>query len=668
MQKRYVTALDFETASEASLNAVGGANYAAHGSTVPLLLSLGNKKYNVIIDFWGDKYEKRLDDYETALQILRDSDGITAHNRLFDQLIAEHALPSIKKHLNPIEYSYIDRIHAELKRLTWVCTADLARMAGLPAALDDIARVLGLGGKIKTGKFGISLFCCKGANGLKETIRANISQWKQFKVYCVKDTSLCLAVYDILRAFLAKSNYAFERAVQDLTFNMNTIGIPLDVNYVEQLSLIADDFFKDAEKECLGMVGLKPTQVQKIKTFLKQHIDIEDLRRDTLEDALSVDLPDNIRRLLEIRLEASMAAPRKLKAISSQHRNGRIYGALTYYGAATGRASSRGVQFHNLKHSNPDTTNMFVSLATDRVSSDTYKCFFDNPLDAMSSSMRAMIKVPKNRYLYNADYNAIEVRIGAYFCKQESILSAYCSHRDIYVEAAKDIYHAPIESVTKDQRRVGKVQILGCMYQAGAKTLVNYAIKQGVKLTLEDAQNLVNIFRAKNYRFVRTWREFHDAAMDAVKTSQIRVVTSTSHPVMFSMEKIPNSVRMLTVSTPNGPKICYPEPFIEKDEKGRDQLGYIRYNKGTPSIKKIHGGVFFQNWIQRLARDQAMYGATNAYSAGFSVFLHVHDEVLSEHPDPNRIDDFETALLKPIPLLKNCPLKVETHVSARYEK
>jgi DNA polymerase len=62
--------------------------------------------------------------------------------------------------------------------------------------------------------------------------------------------------------------------------------------------------------------GVSPLQVTKIREWLRDnHCALPNLEAETVEEALEGDLPDNVRRVLEIRQIAAAASLKKLDAM-----------------------------------------------------------------------------------------------------------------------------------------------------------------------------------------------------------------------------------------------------------------------------------------------------------------------------------------------------------------
>jgi DNA polymerase I len=90
--------------------------------------------------------------------------------------------------------------------------------------------------------------------------------------------------------------------------------------------------------------------------------------------------------------------------------------------------------------------------------------------------------VPRNdEYLFmSADYSQIELRIAASFAKDETMIEAFRSKRDIHTTTAAKVFGVPLAEVTPDMRRKAKEVNFGILYGSTAFGLAqNLGISRG---------------------------------------------------------------------------------------------------------------------------------------------------------------------------------------------
>ena len=70
----------------------------------------------------------------------------------------------------------------------------------------------------------------------------------------------------------------------------------------------------------------------------------------------------------------------------------------------------------------------------------------------------------ENSKIMSSDYSQIELRIFAHLSKNEKLIEAFNNNMDIHTKTAMDIFHVPMEEVTKDMRRHAKAVNFGILY------------------------------------------------------------------------------------------------------------------------------------------------------------------------------------------------------------
>lgn len=121
--------------------------------------------------------------------------------------------------------------------------------------------------------------------------------------------------------------------------------------------------------------------------------------------------------------------------------------------------------------------------------------------------------VPKPGYIFiDADYSQIELRIMAHMSGDEKMIEAYHSAADIHQATASQVFHVPMEEVTKQQRRNAKAVNFGIIYgissfglgqdldigQKEAKQYIDNYFKTYPKIE-EYMKHLVNTAKEKGY-------------------------------------------------------------------------------------------------------------------------------------------------------------------------
>ena len=69
-----------------------------------------------------------------------------------------------------------------------------------------------------------------------------------------------------------------------------------------------------------------------------------------------------------------------------------------------------------------------------------------------------------NSIILSSDYSQVELRIFSSLSDASNLIEAFKNNQDIHAKTASDIFHVPIEDVTKDMRRTAKAVNFGILY------------------------------------------------------------------------------------------------------------------------------------------------------------------------------------------------------------
>ena len=93
-------------------------------------------------------------------------------------------------------------------------------------------------------------------------------------------------------------------------------------------------------------------------------------------------------------------------------------------------------------------------------------------------------------YLFmSADYSQIELRIAASFAKDETMIEAFRSKRDIHTTTAAKVFKVPIEQVTPDMRRKAKEVNFGILYGSTA-----FGLAQNLRIARSEASEIIKSY------------------------------------------------------------------------------------------------------------------------------------------------------------------------------
>lgn len=93
-------------------------------------------------------------------------------------------------------------------------------------------------------------------------------------------------------------------------------------------------------------------------------------------------------------------------------------------------------------------------------------------------------------YLFmSADYSQIELRIAASFAKDETMIEAFRSKRDIHTTTAAKVFKVALEEVTPDMRRKAKEVNFGILYGSTA-----FGLSQNLRIARSEAQEIIKSY------------------------------------------------------------------------------------------------------------------------------------------------------------------------------
>lgn len=102
---------------------------------------------------------------------------------------------------------------------------------------------------------------------------------------------------------------------------------------------------------------------------------------------------------------------------------------------------------------------------------------------------KAFIPRSEDYILMAADYSQIELRIVAAFAKDESMIDAFRSGRDIHSTTASKVFGVPLEEVDRDMRRKAKEVNFGLIYGISA-----FGLAQNIGISRTEAQEIITAY------------------------------------------------------------------------------------------------------------------------------------------------------------------------------
>lgn len=307
--------------------------------------------------------------------------------------------------------------------------------------------------------------------------------------YTCKDTHLTYRFYKdfVMKHFdrlpkLKNLYFNIERPITDICVEMEQAGLRIDMEYASKYGKTLQAEITDLEREIskhLGDININSNQQLS----------------EVLYDKLRLDkyLPKGIKRSVDAKTLEKLAAHNEGVKILLKYRelnklystyvlpmpektvNGYLHGQFLQVQTATGRFASQKPNLQNL------------------------------PKEA-----RSMFIPSIGMIMFAADYSQIEPRVLAHFTQDESMINAYVTGRDLYVEMAMKVFNleekycvdkAKSPDGSFEPRKAVKSVLLGIMYGMGSKTL-----SQNLKMSEERAKQIINDFFAA-FPKVKAWMD-----------------------------------------------------------------------------------------------------------------------------------------------------------------
>lgn len=668
----------------------------------PFGITVGTKKYatgaDVIIATWSiyggpvsawDISEGKPP--EALIYAAEEADEIWAHNAWFDRtlLATTDWWPSV-----PLT--------------KWRCVMAQALAHGLPGGLDklcEIFRVDADKAKLDGRKY-IDLFCKLNARGEYNDWRSHPKEWAEFREYAIRDIPSMIEVHKKCPKWNLSSQ---ELSLWHLDQTINDRGFAIDVEFAEAAVRATT-----AEKKRLADRTLELTEgcVERATQrdlllgylLLEHGVELPDLKADTIERRLDdPELPEYVKELLRIRLQATKASTAKYKRALNTNVDGRLSGTLQFCAAnRTGRWGGRIFQPQNMPRPQYKFPEIEAGIAAFKAGCEDL--LVDDIMQMASSALRSLIVAAPGKKLVVSDLSNIEGRKIAWLAGEQWKLDAFAAYDrkegpDLYKVAYARSFDVPPESVEddSDERQIGKVQELALGYQGGVGAFVTMAVTYGVDLELmaekawpsiprhilRDAQRmwawattnkrtlgltekvyvvceaLKTLWRNAHPMTEKLWGDYEDAARNAIQHPNIEFKVRN---VVFDRWKAWMRIRL-----PSGRYLCYPNPQI--DDGKISYMGVNVYNKRWHRIY-TYGGKIAENITQASSRDIIADAMPRAEAAGYPIVLTCHDEIMAECPDRVEFSDagLSAILAGNPPWARGLPLSAKGFTSYRYKK
>lgn len=387
---------------------------------------------------------------------------------------------------------------------------------------------------------------------------------EQVLQYAAEDTAVLELIHPVLEKKLKQANlyhiFRLEMMVLPILVEATRKGV-----YFREKA--AADLAKKLESEVywLEEYVLKPMVPEEwVDDFnprspktISQYFKLPDAQEDTLREFVKKTKDPLAEGVMEMKKRQKKQSSIEKQLIQRVAYDGRIHPRFNQTGTETGRFSSSGPNLQN-QDRGADVRGLFVP----------------------SEGMRFVI----------ADYSQLELRLAAFFSRDEVMLEAYQNGRDLHTETQTRIFGDPtaMDPETKKKTRTLSKNInFGLVFGGGHNTLIKFAAKSGVEIDEDTAIEYKEAFRE-------------------------------TYPGLYRWQRKQGDTRPATVTTVKGRR-----RFIESGKAYCTRINHP---------------------VQGSAADGMKSALLRVYRSGILPLLNVHDELVCEVPADTAEQDAQTVI------------------------
>ena len=288
-----------------------------------------------------------------------------------------------------------------------------------------------------------------------------------------------------------------EMPLASVLADMELTGIRLDRDYLKRVGEELEEKMICVEKEIYELSGVEfnimsPAQLSDVlfnKLEIKYPKRIKDNKYSTSKDILDklVDEHPIVLKVLEYRTLTKLYSNYVVGLLDEVRGDGKIHTIFTQTLTRTGRLSSISPNLQNI------------------------------PARSEYSKLIRQAFIPEdNSVLLSSDYSQVELRIFAHISNAQNMIQAFIDDKDIHAKTASDIYHVPIEEVTKNMRRTAKAVNFGILYG-----ISSFGLSEDLGIDLKTAKKFIDDY-LETFPGISEYME--KAKEDAYKNGYVRTL------------------------------------------------------------------------------------------------------------------------------------------------
>ena len=317
-----------------------------------------------------------------------------------------------------------------------------------------------------------------GRRGSAQTTMRNV-EIGLLRDYACEDADIAFRLKPLLEAELRKSDmielfFNIETPLISVLADMEWTGVKIDTAALNAYAVELRAAIADVEQKIYTEAGMvfnisSPKQLGEIlferlkiggaaKTKTKQYSTAEDVLEKIADKHPIVPMILEYRSLKKLLSTYVEALPQMVHS-----KTGRIHTSYNQTITATGRLSS----------TNPNLQNIPVREEQGR------------------KVRMAFVPTHADGCIMAADYSQIELRLMAHLSQDAAMIEAFRANQDIHAATAARLFHEPVESVTREQRRKAKSANFGIIYG-----ISSFGLAQNTGIKVSEAKEIIDNYFA----------------------------------------------------------------------------------------------------------------------------------------------------------------------------
>lgn len=323
---------------------------------------------------------------------------------------------------------------------------------------------------------------------------------------------------------------------------------------------------------------------------------------------------------------------------------------------------------------------------------DLLEAFFGDAMAAVSGSLRALFVAAPGHRLLCVDYTAIEGVVTAALAGEEWRLEVYRTHGKMYETSASKITGTPLEEMLEykkrtgshhpDRKGVGKFAELASGF--GGWVGAWKAFGADKHMTDEQIKHAILAWRAASPMIVKLWGGQTEGrgwertpCLHGLEGAAISAVLCPGEVREYRGIRYVVHDGALYCILLSGRALTYHNARVRQSDRrpGELSLEFEGWNT-NPKMGPLgwvtmntYGGKLTENVVQATARDILAHSIVQLEKRGYSVVLHIHDEIVCEMPEGvGSLDEMMGVMIDVPTWCRGWPIKVDGWEGPRYGK